>query len=115
VNLGLIILDPTSVISSIWSLAVLLPSISVAARRLHDINRSGWHQLLALFFPIGSIALLVWYCFAPTDGQAETPHSGRNLPNMSALDVLEKLAKLKESGAITQEKYDIEKRKIING
>ncbi len=48
--------------SSIWNLAVLLPTLAMTARRLHDINRSGWYQLLAGLFPIGTIALLVWYC-----------------------------------------------------
>ncbi|CDX42804.1 conserved membrane hypothetical protein [Mesorhizobium sp. ORS 3359] len=50
------------VVSSLWNLAVLLPTLAMTARRLHDINRSGWHQLLAGFFPIGTIALLIWYC-----------------------------------------------------
>ena len=50
------------IISSIWNLAVFLPSIAMNSRRLHDINRSGWHQLLAGLFPIGTIALIIWYC-----------------------------------------------------
>ena len=36
------------VISLIFSLAVIIPTISAAARRLHDTNRSGWWQLLPL-------------------------------------------------------------------
>ena len=31
---------------SIFSLLTIIPSISAAARRLHDVNRSGWWQLL---------------------------------------------------------------------
>jgi len=50
------------IISSIWHLAVFLPTLAMTARRLHDINRSGWYQLLAGLFPIGSIALIIWYC-----------------------------------------------------
>ncbi|TIT36349.1 MAG: DUF805 domain-containing protein [Mesorhizobium sp.] len=50
------------IISSLWNLAVLLPTLAMTTRRLHDINRSGWHQLLAVLFPIGTIALIVWYC-----------------------------------------------------
>ncbi|MER9890868.1 DUF805 domain-containing protein [Mesorhizobium sp. M0119] len=50
------------IISSLWNLAVLLPTLAMTTRRLHDINRSGWHQLLAGLFPIGTIALIVWYC-----------------------------------------------------
>jgi len=46
-------------ISSLYSLAVLLPSIAVGVRRLHDTGRSGWWLLLAVV-PIANIALLVF-------------------------------------------------------
>uniref|UniRef100_UPI0035CB389C DUF805 domain-containing protein n=1 Tax=uncultured Sphingomonas sp. TaxID=158754 RepID=UPI0035CB389C len=36
------------VLSNIFSLAVLIPSIAVSVRRMHDINRSGWWILLPL-------------------------------------------------------------------
>ena len=43
-------------------LAVLLPRIAVAARRMHDIDRSGWWLLIAFIPVLGWIVLLVWYC-----------------------------------------------------
>ncbi|GAB1040654.1 MULTISPECIES: DUF805 domain-containing protein [Shewanella] len=52
----------TTVLGLIYSLGLLLPSIAVAARRLHDTDRSGWWQLLALIPIIGWIVLLVFYC-----------------------------------------------------
>ena len=42
------------------SLALFLPSIAVACRRLHDTDRSGWLQLLGLIPIIGWIVLLVF-------------------------------------------------------
>jgi uncharacterized membrane protein YhaH (DUF805 family) len=53
---------------SIFSLAVLLPTIAVAVRRLHDVNRSGWWLLaeltvIGIFYP-----LLVWKCTKGTSG-----------------------------------------------
>ena len=48
-------------LSGLFSLAMLLPSLAVAARRLHDVNRSGWWQLIA-FTIIGLIPLLYWLC-----------------------------------------------------
>tara|TARA_X000001036_G_C20045547_1_gene548718 strand:- start:66 stop:416 length:351 start_codon:yes stop_codon:yes gene_type:complete len=39
---------------------VLLPSLAVGARRLHDTGRSGWWQLLFLTI-IGVIVLIVWW------------------------------------------------------
>ncbi|MFM5466358.1 DUF805 domain-containing protein [Aeromonas veronii] len=45
-------------ISSIYSLAVLLPSLAVAARRLHDTDRSAWWLLLGLIPVIGTLVLI---------------------------------------------------------
>ena len=52
-------------INLIFSVALILPSISVAARRLHDINKSGWWQLLWLTI-IGGILLIIWHA---TEGE----------------------------------------------
>ncbi|WP_020570971.1 DUF805 domain-containing protein [Neolewinella persica] len=42
------------------NLAFLVPSIAVSTRRLHDIGRSGWWQLLWLT-GIGGLVLIYWY------------------------------------------------------
>ena len=47
-------------LSTITSLILLLPSLAVATRRLHDTDRSGWWILIA-FTVIGIIPLLIWY------------------------------------------------------
>lgn len=49
-----------SPLNSIFSLLTLLPSLAVGARRLHDIDRTGWRQLLALTL-IGLIPLIYWF------------------------------------------------------
>jgi uncharacterized membrane protein YhaH (DUF805 family) len=46
------------VLIALYVLAVLLPSLAVTCRRLHDAGLSGWWQLLAII-PGGSIAVLV--------------------------------------------------------
>lgn len=47
----------------IYSLAVLLPSLAVSVRRLHDTDRSGWWMLL-MFLPIvGPIVLFIFFLF----------------------------------------------------
>ncbi len=47
-------------LSGLLALGVLLPSLAVATRRLHDIGKSGWWQLIALT-GIGIFLLLYWY------------------------------------------------------
>ena len=51
----------SSLLTGLVNLALLLPSLAVAVRRLHDTNRSGWWLLLVLIPIIGWIALLVFY------------------------------------------------------
>ncbi|HZC85316.1 MAG TPA: DUF805 domain-containing protein [Rubrobacter sp.] len=62
-------------LSGIYGLAILIPSLAVTVRRLHDIDRSGWWILVALVPLIGTIVLLV---FALLDG---TPGPNRYGPN----------------------------------
>lgn len=58
----------TNVLSVIYALGVLLPSIGVAIRRLHDTDRSGWWILIALVPLVGGIILLVFLCLEGTRG-----------------------------------------------
>lgn len=58
----------TPVLSLIFGLATLIPSIAVGARRLHDINRSAWWLLIAFIPLIGVIILIVWYAKAGDRG-----------------------------------------------
>lgn len=46
-----------SLLSTLYSLAVLLPSLAVGVRRLHDTNRSGWFMLLCLI-PLINLVLI---------------------------------------------------------
>jgi len=48
------------IISALVALGLLVPSISIGARRLHDTGRSGWWQLIALIPIIGLIILIVF-------------------------------------------------------
>ena len=46
---------------NVFSLATVVPSISVSIRRLHDIDKSGWWLFLA-FTVIGILVLIYWAC-----------------------------------------------------
>ena len=50
----------TRIISSLVSLALLLPNLAVLVRRLHDAGHSGWWILIGLVPLIGAIVLLVF-------------------------------------------------------
>lgn len=43
----------------LYSLGILIPSVAVTARRLHDIGKSGWWMLISIIPLIGAIILLV--------------------------------------------------------
>ena len=52
-----------------YQLAVIIPALAVAVRRLHDTGRSGWWLLLGLIPIIGAIALLVIYMLDSQEGE----------------------------------------------
>lgn len=58
-------------LSGLFTLATLLPSIAAATRRLHDTQRTGWWQLIVLVPLVGLIVLLVFLAQAgKPDGAA---------------------------------------------
>ena len=52
----------TLIITSLYSLAILIPGISIVVRRLHDVNKSGWYYFIALIPLVGFILLLIALC-----------------------------------------------------
>jgi uncharacterized membrane protein YhaH (DUF805 family) len=59
-----------NMLALLFNLAVLVPSLAVGARRLHDIGKSGWFQLLVLIPLLGWILLIYWFA-QPTTGPNE--------------------------------------------
>ena len=55
-------------LNTLSGLALLLPNLAVAVRRLHDTDRSGWWLLIALLPLIGLIVLIVFFCIRGTPG-----------------------------------------------
>lgn len=85
ISLGLGVLDvvagtysveyETGFFSGLYSLLVLIPSIAVGVRRLHDTNRSGWWIVISLIPIIGVLVLFVFTCL---DSQPGTNRFGAN-------------------------------------
>src|SRR5262245_7416565 len=59
------------ILGLLYNLAVLVPSIAVGVRRLHDTGRSGLWYLLMFVFCIGWIVLLVFFVQEGTSGNNE--------------------------------------------
>lgn len=58
----------SSLLANVLVLALLLPSLAVGARRLHDINKTAWFLLLLLIPFIGALILIIMYCLEGTKG-----------------------------------------------
>lgn len=66
---------PYGVFYFVVALALFLPGLAVAVRRLHDLGKSGWFILVGLIPIVGAIWLLVLMC---TDSQAGENEYGAN-------------------------------------
>ena len=64
-----IVLGTAGALAGLYSLAVLIPTLAVIARRLHDTDRSGWMMLISLIPLVGAIVLLVFLCSDSKPGE----------------------------------------------
>ncbi|MER6192195.1 DUF805 domain-containing protein [Streptomyces cyaneofuscatus] len=62
-------------LSYIYAVAILIPTLAVAVRRLHDTSRSGWWLLIGLIPLVGFIILIV---FLASEGKQEPNQYGTN-------------------------------------
>ncbi|WP_321326023.1 DUF805 domain-containing protein [Thiomicrorhabdus sp.] len=64
------------ILTIIYSLALLIPSIAILARRLHDTGRSGWWILLIFIPLIGAIVILI---FTLLDSERQANEYGESI------------------------------------
>jgi uncharacterized membrane protein YhaH (DUF805 family) len=74
-NSGTILTQLVSVVGCLYVLAIILPSLGVFVRRLHDTGRTGWWILIGLIPVIGGIVLLI---FSVMDSQPGDNKYGPN-------------------------------------
>jgi uncharacterized membrane protein YhaH (DUF805 family) len=63
----------SSIPYALVALGLIVPSLAVGVRRLHDTGRSGWFLLIGIIPIIGGILLIVWFA---TEGEASTNQYG---------------------------------------
>ena len=68
---------------ALYSLAILIPSIAVAVRRLHDVGKSGWFYFIVLIPIVGAIWLLILFF---TEGDQGENAYGQD-PKASGLEI----------------------------
>ncbi len=69
------------VVSGLYALAVLLPTLGVSIRRLHDTNRSGWWILVGVIPIVGWIWIIVLLATASDSGpNSYGPPPGEDAP-----------------------------------
>lgn len=57
-----------ALLGTIYGLAVFLPSLGVAVRRLHDTGRTGWWLLIGLIPILGTIVLIIFFVQRSQEG-----------------------------------------------
>ena len=60
-----------SILAYLFSLAILIPSLAAAWRRLHDIGKKGTWYFIGLIPVVGWILLIVWFCRDSEPGDNE--------------------------------------------
>lgn len=78
ISIGLVIIDlfagtlsaeaGIGLFSGLFGLAMIIPSLAVSVRRLHDIGKSGWWLLIGFIPIIGAIVLIVFACLDSQPG-----------------------------------------------
>ena len=79
-----------TILSTVYSLLVLIPSLAVSVRRLHDVGKSGWFYLLVLLPIIGWVWLLVLFCTDSENGPNKWGDNPKGIGNDAELDQLGK-------------------------
>ncbi|WP_442266676.1 DUF805 domain-containing protein [Tenacibaculum sp. ZS6-P6] len=90
INIGLsliiAVIPELFILSTLYSLIILIPTLAVTARRLHDIGKSGWTFLIILIPVIGIILLLVWWAQDSQHGPNSWGDNPKGIGNTREID-----------------------------
>ena len=103
------------IVALIVSLGGMLPMISVGCRRMHDINKSGWWQLI----PIYNLILWAQGSSEGSTNRSSTRSSDFSEPtqnrsaNNDLTDELEELEELYKDGTLSEAQFKKAKNKLL--
>ena len=85
VDLFALDVEPTGAgIGTLWTLAIVLPSLAVSVRRLRDGGNS-WNQMFWILVPVaGLVIIILRWCDPPRDTSVAADLAERNSPSSSA-------------------------------
>jgi uncharacterized membrane protein YhaH (DUF805 family) len=132
----LLLAAPGGIPAALYWLATLVPTFAVTVRRLHDTGRSGWWYLLILIPLVGGIVLLVFWLQRGTQGrnrygddpvaapeppgwkdfgwsEIKAAFGGKPQAQGDTLSQLERLNKLREQCALSEDEFQAQKAKIL--
>ena len=75
------------IVTVLWLLGTIIPSIAVTVRRLHDQDKSGWYYFISFVPYVGGIVMLIFMCLDGTSGPnryGPDPKGGRGYGDVFA-------------------------------
>ena len=121
IGCGFITAFMNPILADLIGLIIIIPALAVGSRRLHDINKSGWWQLI-LLTGIGLILLIIWWATeGTTQGNSSDADKSRKSniikktksKNNDLTDELEDLQELYEEGTLSEEQFKKAKKKLL--
>lgn len=98
----------------VTSLILIIPTLSIGARRLHAVGKSGWWQLISLT-GVGVILLIAWWASKPISGSYSKKIKTEKTSSKSKLaDELRELKELYQDGTLSKEEFTKAKNKLLN-
>lgn len=116
INLQIIILlvGIIGLVSVVILIVSIIPSIAILVRRLHDSGKSGWWYFLILIPYVGALIIFI-FTLLPSkieDNKYRGTRKSKKIENED-INSLDKLFKLKQAGAISEEEYNTQKEKLL--
>ena len=97
----------------VTSITLFIPTLSIGARRLHDVGKSGWWQLISLT-GIGVILLIAWWASKPISGSYSKKIKTEKTSSKSKLaEELRELKELYKDGTLSKKEFTKAKNKLL--